>query len=269
MEAVRLKRTKKSADQFNENDTRQTRSSVYFPDYNNINSLDSSKPRNRMSMFEPNTYIAGPNHPTKYIEVFALENPKFDQEMFKKHTQRLKKDLNKSKFKEPTSNFTMSTKPVEDLYTNDLSKTISPLPLFPVKPIVPMRFASPIRNDPPKHNPAEIPSQLITKLSVKPVLKQSIEIVQSIVPQLPVPFSENTPTQVKLRPKKVLHIKSEDEGVHKASKFANRFSMFESTSQKSYTNKTIIRLNEYRPVHFEIGEETPKSIKERIKMFSK
>jgi len=267
MDAVRLRSKKISADQFNENGRSQTRSSVYFSDYNNIRSLDSSKNRDRMSMFEPNTYIAGPNHPTKYIEVFALENPKFDQEMFNKHPQRLKKELGQTKFKDPLPKFTIPPKPDEDLYINGLSKTISPMPLFPVKPIVPMRFVSPIRNDPPKQPPTELSSQIFTKISLKPALKQSIEIVQPIVPQLTAPlYAKHHQTQVKLRPRK--YLKDEDENVYTPSKLANRFSMFESISQKSFTNNDI-RLNEYRPGKFEVGEETPKSIKERIKMFSK
>ncbi len=221
-----------------------------------------------MSMFEPHSYIAGPNHPTKYIEVFALENPKFDQEMFKKNPQRSKKDFNKTKFKQQQTDFTMTMKPEENYYMKEIYKNISSLSLFPVKPIVPIRNASPIQNDLPNQTSRITPTQLIPKMSVKPVLKQTIQIVQPVVSQPPESFSAYTQTQVKLRPKKMIHIKNRDESPYKSSNFANRFSMFESMSQKSYMNENI-KLNDYRHINFEVGEEMPMSIKERIKLFSK
>lgn len=268
--------------QLNTNRLTFNRNSTHISDFNKLTTPPQSaeKLRNRISMFEQKTYIAPePHSPTKYLEVFNLENPKFDQDMLTKpqETRSFTKDsqlqsnnsyinCQQPRFKRFETYF---AKPV---ITSEIKQTVTANEHKNVQePIFFKTFVAPKLTTAPQIEPVKKPTpRMVTQISVKPSLK-SVEKIQPVIQQT------LSPPPVRLRSKKApLNDDATRTKQNKINKFANRFSMFEPACQKSF-NK--LKLNEFRQIDFENRsyqntfieidrQEIPTSVKDRIKMFS-
>jgi len=203
-----------------------------------------NKFRDRMSIYEGSTYLAEPNNPTNYLEIFNLENPKFDQEAIKNSHKLAQKDFKRQ------STLNSMQKILESQQTNPLNSIDN------TKNTRPRSAKSPSALNPERK--IELPTQMNINSILKPY-KNASPMEQ-----------QKEKLDIKLRNKKPLENLNEP---IKMNKFSNRFSMFEPTCQKSCNTLKLNRLkadtnNEY-PLFLYGDQELPKSIKDRIKLFSK
>lgn len=210
--------------------------------------FSKSKFRDRMSMYEGSTYLAEPNNPTNYLEIFNLENPKFDHEAIRNSQDTKKKEITKV----TTSNSTLKI-----------------LESQQIKPFNSKEHTKVTNLNQPKR--AKSPSPLISEKN--PGLTAQINVNPLFKPygeRLTLETQRDTPLDIKLRTKKPLNNLNEP---NKLNKFSNRFSMFEPTCQKSCNTLKFNRLtadtNREHSVYLCGDQEFPKSIKDRIKLFSK
>ncbi len=240
------------------------------------------KVRNRMSMFEPQSrYIADPpNTPIPYLELFNLENPKFDQELFKAPKQL---DAQRKPAQRQFRNIeTCFAKPIYSEETLTRAGRTRQREIELERPHISPRLNLPVI-DKTAAEPVKPSVMNKSLINIKPILKNSVDIIYESVKALEV--KTLSPPPVKMRTKR-LNISSANEAplsLPAPNKFPiNRFSMYEPSCQKSYNRRTTLK--EIRPINFEensnrlaansfanscVEYEVPRSIKDRIKMFSK